>query len=106
MSQAWKSLERQIARAIGGQRNKRGGDFSQSLPDVESEALVIECKYRKSLPQWLKDALAQAKRYAHDERFPAVVLKERYQHGAIVVMSLDDFVDWFGKVICPLEDGG
>ena len=56
---AWKSLERTVAKSLSGHRMTRGGDFSESLPDVVSrvhnkldqEALVFaECKYRAKQP--------------------------------------------------------
>jgi hypothetical protein len=61
---AWKALELLAAQTIGGIRIHRGGDFSESLPDViaptdylfksrpEEHAIVIECKYRASQP-WI-----------------------------------------------------
>ena len=42
----WKRHERETARALGGQRNSRGGDFGQSMADVEHPLLSVECKYR------------------------------------------------------------
>ena len=94
---AWKRLEKTTADRLGLRRNVRGGDWSQSLPDCEGERLVIECKYRKTLPEWLKAALEQAQGYAGADRFPAVVVKERGQRGAIVIMDLADFEAWFGR---------
>ena len=78
--------------------NVRGVGFSQSLPEVESEQLVVECRYRKSVPQRLKDFLAQAKSSARKGCFPALVVKGRYQHGAIVIRDLDRSIYWFGEL--------
>jgi len=94
---SWKRPERETAKQLGLRRNVRG-DWSERLPDCESERLVIECKYRRTLPQWLMSALGQARGYAGAGRFPAVVVKQKSQRGAIVVMSLSDFEAWFGRV--------
>lgn len=93
----WKQLERDAATALGGQRNSRGDDFSRSDCDVSHPLFSIECKYRKSLPKLLTEALAQAKRYNH-KKVPIAVLKERGQRGAIVALSLADFQDLLGKI--------
>ena len=44
-SQAWKYLERKVARDIGGERILQKG---MSVPDVKKGNLLIECKNRKS----------------------------------------------------------
>jgi len=90
-------LEKTTADRLGIRRNVRGGDWSQSIADCEGERLVIECKYRRALPEWLKAALVQAQGYAGAGRFP-VVVKERGQRGAIVIMDLADFEAWFRAV--------
>lgn len=48
-SQAWKALERETARTLGGKRVVRG-DWGESDVDVKTEypALKIDCKYRQS----------------------------------------------------------
>ena len=90
MAQAWKRLEKVTATQLGGVRQKRGADFSQSAPDVLHERFAVECKYRKNLPKLLTDGLAQAAHYAPD-KIPLLVVKERYQRGALVVLRLSDF---------------
>lgn len=92
MSQAWKNAERQAAKALGGKRNQRGADFSQSLPDVEHPLFSVECKYRKTLPRLLRLGLEQARRY-DGKKPPLLIVKERHQKGALVVLRLSDFVD-------------
>lgn len=99
----WKHAERRVAQLVGGRRvpvNGRGGQ-----PDVTSSWCAAEVKTRKSLPQWLKDALRQARAGARDDQVPVVVLHElgtAYRDG-IVCLSLQDFVDWYGD---PLETAG
>ncbi|MBM4255922.1 MAG: hypothetical protein FJ147_08500 [Deltaproteobacteria bacterium] len=97
MSTAWKQAERQTAKALGGVRTKRGSDFSQSMPDVEHPLFSVECKYRKALPRLLRLGLAQARAY-DSSKPPLLVVKERYQQGALVVLHLSDFVDLFGSL--------
>lgn len=58
-SQAWKRLELYVAKFFGGKRRHRGGDFSQSMPDVVAPSkpvfgiegtVVAECKYSNNQP--------------------------------------------------------
>ena len=61
-SNAWKQLELRTAEILGGIRIHRGGDFSESLPDViapadwlfsnakPDHAIIVECKYRARHP--------------------------------------------------------
>lgn len=63
-SNAWKALEKTVAEGLNGIRIHRGGDFSESLPDVIAPldsiittapynyAIVVECKYRAKQP-WI-----------------------------------------------------
>ncbi len=85
-----KNLERKAAKTIGGKRNSRGNDFSQSMPDVEHPLLSIECKYRKKISGFLKDGLKQAERY-YPEKIPVLILKEKHMRGELVVIRLSDF---------------
>jgi len=101
MSPAWKNAERSSAKALGGTRNKRGADFSKSMPDIEHPLFSVECKYRKVLPRLLRLGLEQAARYDAGKP-PLLVVKERHQKGALVVLRLGDFVDLVG----PLRQGG
>ncbi|HEV8714709.1 MAG TPA: hypothetical protein VGX03_18000 [Candidatus Binatia bacterium] len=97
MSTAWKNAERQAAKALGGKRNQRGADFSKSMPDVEHALFSCEVKYRKVLPRLLRLGLEQATRYDQSKP-PLLIVKERYQKGALVVMKLADFVDLVGPL--------
>lgn len=99
MGAAWKTAERQAAKALNGKRNHRGADFSKSMPDVEHALFSVEVKYRKALPQLLRRGLEQAARY-DDTKPPLLVIKQKYQHGALVVLKLSDFIDLVG----PLTD--
>lgn len=96
-STAWKDLERTTAKALGGTRNSRGGDFGKSAPDVEHSLFTIETKYRKTLPVFLTRGIAQARSYSKTKT-PLLVLKERGKKDTLVVMSLKDFVDYLGEL--------
>lgn len=100
MGAAWKNAERHVARSLGGKRNQRGADFSKSMPDVEHALFSVECKYRKTLPRLLRLGLEQAARYDQSKP-PLLVVKERYQKGALVVLKLADFVNLFGPLTEP-----
>ncbi len=96
MSEAWKELERQTARALGGRRHLRrhygeaGGDID--LP--ENARIVVEVKYRGSgfpFPSAFLDGLNQAAR-AGPDKVPVLVLKAKRMRGALVCLHLEDFV--------------
>ncbi len=89
----WKSVERRVAKALGGVRMGPGGDRA----DVRTTWLCVEVKQRKVLPDWLTKALAQARKYARPEQLPIAVLHEAGAHDSLVVMSLKDFQEWFGS---------
>lgn len=61
----WKRTERVVAQLLNSERNKRGRDFSESMPDVVASfndiwgipddqlgysCISVECKYRKDQP--------------------------------------------------------
>jgi len=93
----WKRDERNIARDFGTERVLQKG---RDVPDFETEAVVGEVKSRKALPRWLKDAVAQARRYAlpFNGKLPVVCLKEKGMRGYFVVIHSDDFMDWYGDL--------
>lgn len=72
---AWKDLERRVAKLLGGHRV---GCTGKATADVlVGDWLAVECKYRTSLPKWLKHADTQVRTVAGDTRLPVVVLFER-----------------------------
>jgi len=83
----WKHTERAIAKRLNG---KRLGATGGATPDVITERLAVEVKHRKNLPEWLKDALAQAERNA-DNRLPLVALHEAdKRHADDALLRLQD----------------
>jgi len=89
----WKAAERTVARKLGG---TRVGPLGRTGPDVAHPWLAVEVKYRRRLPEWLKRALAQVRRCAKG-RLPMVVLREKGSPRGWVLLSLDDFCEWFGE---------
>lgn len=88
-------VERTIAKRLGGQRVGAAG---RAAADVQTHWLAAEVKHRRRLPQWLKDALAQAVAGANDEQLPVVVLHEAggRHDDDLVLLRLRDFQEWFG----------
>lgn len=89
----WKSVERRIAEAIGGQRVS---DPGRSSPDVIDDGgyLVAEVKHRAKLPKWIKAGLKQAQRHAKSDQTAVLVLHEKYKRAGdcLVVMDLQTFL--------------
>lgn len=59
---SWKNLEKTVAKILGGIRHIRVS-YSESAPDVEHESLSVECKYRKSVPEYLKEMITYSEAY-------------------------------------------
>ena len=95
----WKEAERQVARRFGTERT---GPLGEEWPDAVSQAYSIEVKHRRQLPQWLKEAVAQAQengRLRAPHHLPIVVLHEyggEYDDCLVIVPTLAQFVEWFG----------
>ena len=102
----WKSVERAIARFLGGEREPVSGRQCGYRPDVSHGTLAIECKSWARLPERVREALEQAERAAEwaarrgePGKLPIAVI-----HGgrsrmckALVVMRLEEFVGRFGE---------
>ena len=85
----WKHCERMIAKLLGGERTGCNGE---SRRDVEHPRWSIEVKHRKSLPEWLHDAMNQAILEA-EHRVPLVVLHEKQMkyEDSYILLKLKDF---------------
>jgi hypothetical protein len=96
----WKRAEREIAARIGGRRVPITGRIRGSAPDIEHEWLSVECKQRRRLPEWIRDAMSQAKASARGDQLPVAILHEtgRPYSSAFVVLELQAFIDHFGEV--------
>jgi hypothetical protein len=99
----WKSVERAIARFLGGEREPVSGRQRGYGPDVSHEALAIECKSWARLPERVREALERAAQWAARRGEPgklpiAVIHGVRSPMGrALVVMRLEEFVEQFGE---------
>lgn len=90
-AQRWKRQEREIAQILGGERMPNIG---KSQADVIAGPLAVQVKTRKQLPQWLWDAIEQARRDARNMQVPVVVLSEvskGKKAQRLVVLDIDDF---------------
>ena len=97
---AWKDTEREVARRLGGHRL---GATGKATEDVATEAFAVEGKFRKTIPEWIKDAMSQAVGAARDGRTPICVLHEKGKRhdGDYVLLRLRDFEDLYGRVEVP-----
>lgn len=92
---AWKALEKLVAETLGGIRIHRGGDFSESLPDVIAptnwlfsearlnHAIIVECKYRAKQP-WIEAYKAQRKKYAKE-----IPIALKFKEDSIILLPLE-----------------
>lgn len=86
-----KRWEREVARLLGVRRRLRS-DYSESAPDLETDRLVVECKYRASIAvvRWLE----QAERYADGTCKLAICFaRERNDSRPIAVLRMEDFLE-------------
>lgn len=93
---AWKAFERRVASFIGGERVPVTGRQRGSAPDIWHPWLSVECKYRKTLPEWIKDAMRQAvasKAKVND--LPIVIVGEKGDKvaNAWAIVPLEEFRD-------------
>jgi len=47
------------------------------VPDISHNWLSVEVKYRKTLPDWIKDAMSQAKASQTGQQLPVVIMCEK-----------------------------
>ena len=84
-------MEREVGRILGGIRL---GATGTDTADVHTSKFCIQVKYRKSFPQWLSHAVANAKRNADKHSLAgAVILKEKGTKwdDAMVMVDLKTF---------------
>lgn len=98
----WKAFERTVAKHMG---STRVGPMGTDTNDVHHDIFAIECKYRKSMPNWLFEAMKQADK--KDGRTPVTFLREKGNlNKDVVVMYANDFYEYFGSrkdETCQLE---
>jgi hypothetical protein len=100
--ETWKKFERKVAKKIGGVRTPLSGSHSRHTSgDVIHDVFYVECKYRKNFAvvSLFDEVREKAKK---EKKIPMLVLKQKNRHGELVVMDLNDFVDWF---LTEVKDG-
>jgi len=105
MDKTWKKFERWVGSFLSelGDRAVRipvTGRTRGDSPDVTSNYLSIECKYRKQIPLWIKDAMDQAVKsntrgQDNKTKVPVVFLKEKGSsfEDTLIIFRAKDFMD-------------
>lgn len=93
-SQAWKDLERESARILGGQRITRPWDLFEIRDDIEVDGFEhykVDCKYRaKAQINTLLNTVR--KKYCQQPAdVPVVITKTHHEVGAVVSLPLSEF---------------
>ena len=91
MDKTWKAFERRVARRTGGERIPVS-DRRTPL-DVKHPYLGIECKYRKKISKFIKDAMAQAIRGSGEDLIPTVILGEYNNSEMLALVRLPDLLN-------------
>ena len=90
----WKRFERRVAEISGGKRIPVNG---RKELDVEHPYLGIECKYRKSLPDWLfKQAWGQAVSGSSVDQIPVICVGQHKSRKTFAILELKELV----KLLC------
>jgi hypothetical protein len=101
MSNAWKDLERSVAKKLGGRRKLRGADFSQKdsdvdLPDFPHWKLDAKYRAKQAHHKLLREVREKYCKSEHD--MPVLITKAKGERGAVVCLDLDDFVGLVGAL--------
>lgn len=110
----WKVVERRVGEILGlprgSQRVGARGDssFDVIAPiEVDGRQLGVEVKYRRAIPEWIFDAVAQAMGHKKtvDEPHDAIVVLAGYRKTKrqyLALLPLDDYVEIRRKASqCP-----
>lgn len=93
-SQAWKNLERQVAKSLKGRRISRGDDFSRKDVDVvldDLPELRVDAKYRTRHAHHTFMREIEQKYITKDTEEPVLVTKHHNQTSAYVTVRLEFF---------------
>jgi|TARA_Y100000296_G_scaffold65061_1_gene76491 hypothetical protein len=94
MDMNWKRFERRVAEISGGKRIPVNG---RKELDVKHPYLGIECKYRKTLPDWLfKHAWGQAVSGSSIDQIPVICVGQYNSKKTFAVLELKELV----KLLC------
>ena len=101
-----KAVEAKGEKSSPGPGGERSSEPGKASPDGTSDTYIVECKLRNKLPQWIKDGLATARGHASDTQLGLLILHEKGARDDLVVLSLNDFKEWFGEVKHENKSGG
>ena len=96
MDKNWKAFERRVALRTGGERIPVS-DRRTPL-DVKHPYLGIECKYRRKLSKFIKEAMQQAIE-GSDDKIPTVVLGEYRSSDMLAVVRLEDLLNLLAAAV-------
>ena len=99
----WKAAERKICQMLGGTRR---GPTGRDDSDCIHNWLAVEIKNRK-MPTYIRRWVSQAIVNKEPDHLPIVVWHNpgtAYQ-GSLVILQLDDFLEWFGDSGAEQEGG-
>ena len=96
----WKRTERKVAELLGGVRVPVSGRQRGDSPDVSHPVFSIEVKHRKKLPDWMFDAMQQAKASERNGQTPLVILHQAGQDvsQSFAVVRLADLIELYKKL--------
>tara|TARA_Y100000310_G_scaffold329810_1_gene400333 strand:+ start:60 stop:362 length:303 start_codon:yes stop_codon:yes gene_type:complete len=94
VDKSWKRFERRVAAKSGGRRVPVADQ--ETHLDVAHPVFGIECKYRASLPKYLKDYFAQAKEGCKEGQIPVVAMGEKYSSTVYALLNFDDLIKLSG----------
>jgi hypothetical protein len=94
----WKRRERDVAKAIDGQRIPVTG-IDRHGADVQHPLFAVQVKHGRKRPKHLREWLAGIRSTARAEQVGIVVWADNNERltDAVVIMSFSDFCDLHGK---------
>lgn len=97
-TKTWKATEKKVAKLVGGKRvGNRGTNSEDVCTDVVEgveqlypgvEKFSIECKHSSSLPAWLREGYAQAKRNAKGKE-PLLVVHPKHSRIYYAILPIE-----------------
>ena len=96
----WKAVERAIAKVLRGTRIPVSGRQRGDSADIEHPFFSVEVKHRETLPDWILDALDQAKKSKRGSRIPLAVLhgKGMKYEESLAFMELRDIMAMYDRI--------
>ena len=98
ITKSWKGFELRMAKRFGTVREGPTGDDGA---DFYTPTFSVQCKLRKSVPQWLTEAVSNAVRNATECRVGIALIKRNgramLDEDTLVVMRLKDFESMCGE---------